>query len=77
MLVAAIVFFDRSYAYFIKGRLLTFLCWLAMGIPVVSGVNRMNVEAFKDFSGGMAEAAEADLDALEAWVMQAVKTPAE
>ena len=50
---------------------------LAMGIPVVSGVNRMNVEAFKDFSGGMAEAGEADLDALEAWVMQAIEAPAE
>ncbi|MBE1297238.1 DUF2478 domain-containing protein [Phycobacter azelaicus] len=50
---------------------------LAMGIPVVSGVNRMNVDAFKDFSGGMAEAGEADLDALEAWVMQAIEAPAD
>lgn len=45
---------------------------LAMGIPVISGVNKMNVEPFQAFADGMAVAAGPDLDALVAWVEQAV-----
>lgn len=40
---------------------------MALGIPVISGVNRMNVEPFKAFSEGMAEAAPTELEALVAW----------
>lgn len=45
---------------------------LAMGIPVLSGVNRLNVEPFQAFADGLAEEAPGDLDALEAWVLQAL-----
>jgi len=45
---------------------------LAQGIPVVSGVNRMNVEPFKAFSDGLAQAAPTELDALVAWVEEAL-----
>ncbi|MGR3759870.1 DUF2478 domain-containing protein [Roseobacteraceae bacterium NS-SX3] len=45
---------------------------LAMGLPVVSGVNRLNVEAFQRFAGGLAQQAEADLEALVKWVEEAV-----
>ena len=41
---------------------------LAMGLPVISGVNRMNVEAFERFAEGLAAEAAPDLDALLAWV---------
>ncbi|MFY1706627.1 DUF2478 domain-containing protein [Tritonibacter scottomollicae] len=49
---------------------------LAMGLPVVSGVNRMNVAAFEGFAEGTAIEAEPDLDALVAWVEAAVSEPA-
>lgn len=45
---------------------------LALGIPVVSGVNKMNVEPFKAFSDGMAVEGEPDLAALVAWVEAAL-----
>ncbi|MFW8594696.1 DUF2478 domain-containing protein [Cribrihabitans neustonicus] len=45
---------------------------LAMGIPVLSGVNRMNLEAFCAFADGMAEAAPTDLEALAVWAGKAV-----
>ncbi|WP_323781690.1 DUF2478 domain-containing protein [Leisingera sp.] len=45
---------------------------LALGIPVISGVNKMNVEPFQAFADGMAVAAGPDLDALIAWADQAV-----
>jgi hypothetical protein len=32
----------------------------------------MNVEAFRDFSGGIATGVEADLDAMLAWVDEAL-----
>lgn len=45
---------------------------LALGIPVISGVNKMNVEPFQAFADGMAVAAGPDLDALAEWAEQAV-----
>jgi len=45
---------------------------LAMGLPVVSGVNRMNVEAFEEFAEGLAVETAPDLDALVAWVEAAL-----
>lgn len=49
---------------------------LAMGVPVVCGVNRMNVEAFQNFAEGLCEEASPDLDALVAWVERAIAHPA-
>ncbi|EBA15599.1 hypothetical protein RSK20926_15316 [Roseobacter sp. SK209-2-6] len=46
---------------------------MALGIPVISGVNRMNVEPFKSFSEGMAEAAPTELEALVAWAEAAMQ----
>ncbi|PCJ10534.1 MAG: 3-dehydroquinate dehydratase [Rhodobacteraceae bacterium] len=43
---------------------------MALGIPVVSGVNKMNVEAFQEFAGGLAVAVEPSVEALLAWVAQ-------
>ena len=45
---------------------------LAMGVPVISGVNRMNVEAFESFAEGLAVEAAPDLEALLAWVDRAL-----
>ncbi|MFC4215769.1 DUF2478 domain-containing protein [Pseudophaeobacter arcticus] len=45
---------------------------LAQGMVVVSGVNRMNVEPFKAFSGGMAVQGADELGGLVAWVEQAL-----
>ncbi|MEX0301615.1 MAG: DUF2478 domain-containing protein [Leisingera sp.] len=45
---------------------------LAQGIPVISGVNKMNVEPFQAFADGMAVSAGPDLDALIEWAEQAV-----
>lgn len=50
---------------------------LARGLVVVSGVNRMNVEAFKAFSEGLAQEAEPDVEALAEWVHSAVAEAAE
>ena len=46
---------------------------MALGIPVVSGVNKMNVEAFKDFSGGLAVAVAPSVEALLAWLSETQK----
>ncbi|MGR3624406.1 DUF2478 domain-containing protein [Pseudophaeobacter sp.] len=45
---------------------------LAQGMVVVSGVNKMNVEAFQGFSDGMAVEGATDLEALVAWVDQSL-----
>lgn len=45
---------------------------LALNIPVISGVNRLNVAPFQEFAGGIATAAQPDLDSLEAWAVEAV-----
>ena len=48
---------------------------LAMGLPVVCGVNRMNVAAFESFAEGVSQEAAPDLDALVAWVAAAISQP--
>ncbi|UWQ23645.1 DUF2478 domain-containing protein [Leisingera aquaemixtae] len=45
---------------------------LALGIPVISGVNKMNAEPFQAFADGLAVEAGPDLDALAEWAEQAV-----
>ncbi|NIZ14885.1 DUF2478 domain-containing protein [Phaeobacter sp. HF9A] len=49
---------------------------LAMGLPVVTGVNRMNVAAFENFAEGVAEEAAPDLEALVAWIKAAISQAA-
>lgn len=44
---------------------------MALGIPVVSGVNKLNVTAFQEFAGGLAVQVEPDIEALLQWVAQA------
>ncbi len=41
---------------------------MALGIPVVSGVNKMNVEAFQEFAGGLAVAVQPNVEALLEWL---------
>lgn len=41
---------------------------LSMGMPVVCGVNKLNLDPFKSFSDDMAVEAAIDLDGLLAWV---------
>jgi len=41
---------------------------MAQGVPVVSGVNKMNVEAFQEFAGGLAVAVEPNVEALLEWL---------
>ncbi|MEM6762015.1 MAG: DUF2478 domain-containing protein [Pseudomonadota bacterium] len=45
---------------------------MAAGIPVLVGLNQLNHNAFLDFSDGMAEPVEADLESLLAWVERSV-----
>lgn len=49
---------------------------LEQGIPVVTGVNGFNLEAFVAFSEGLAVPSEPQLDRLVEWVQKAVETPA-
>lgn len=43
---------------------------LALGVPVIVGVNALNLAAFEEFSGGMAIHLPPEARALEAWVTQ-------
>ncbi|MBT8153761.1 DUF2478 domain-containing protein [Epibacterium ulvae] len=56
-----------------RGMRVVFAEALERGIPVVSGVNKMNVDAFHDFSGGIAEAAPLDVDGLVNWVQNCLQ----
>jgi hypothetical protein len=44
---------------------------LALGLPVISGVNALNVEAFQAFADGLAVAVEPNVEALLDWLAQA------
>ena len=44
---------------------------ICLGIPVLVGVNALNLPAFEDFAGGMAEALLADLAYVTDWCLQA------
>lgn len=41
---------------------------LALGLPVVSGVNRLNVAQFQEFADGLAVELEPSVEAIEAWL---------
>lgn len=41
---------------------------VALGIPVLAGLNSMNKPAFEDFAGGSATELPADPEAMEAWL---------
>ena len=56
-----------------RGMRVVFAEALERGIPVISGVNGVNVEAFHEFSGGIAEAAPQDVDGLVAWVQNCLE----
>ncbi len=56
-----------------RGMRVVFAEALERGIPVVSGVNKMNLEAFQEFSGGIAEAAPLDVDGLVDWVQNCLQ----
>ena len=45
---------------------------LQRGLPLVSGVNSMNLAAFQAFSEGLAEAIEARLEQILTWIEAAV-----
>ena len=45
---------------------------LEMGIPVLVGANKLNVDALVNFCGGMAEPISAEHDALVSWVQTAL-----
>lgn len=55
-----------------RGMRVVFADALERGIPVVSGVNGMNLDAFHEFSGGIAEAAPLDIEELVGWVQNAI-----
>ena len=41
---------------------------LERGIPVLVGLNQLNIERFQEFAGGMADALDADLGSLTDWL---------
>ncbi|MEX0350472.1 MAG: DUF2478 domain-containing protein [Paracoccaceae bacterium] len=45
-------------------------------IPVLVGVNGLNLDRFQDFAGGIAEVLNADIDALRNWLGPASSRPA-
>ena len=45
------------------------------GVPVLAGVNGLNLDAFHDFTGGLADPLEGDAASLVAWVKQTVAAP--
>ncbi|MDR9395681.1 MAG: DUF2478 domain-containing protein [Roseovarius sp.] len=49
---------------------------LGAGIPVLVGVNRLNLDRFEAFTDGIAEPVTADSDALEAWLASLSRAPA-
>lgn len=49
---------------------------LAMGIPVVAGVNRLNLEAFQGFAGGLAQPGGTSVETLVEWVEAALAATA-
>ncbi|SEO59415.1 Protein of unknown function [Salinihabitans flavidus] len=49
---------------------------IALDVPVVSGVNGLNRDAFVDFTGGIAEFVPPEPDALMAWLRREARQPA-
>ncbi|NIZ59622.1 3-dehydroquinate dehydratase [Sedimentitalea sp. CY04] len=46
---------------------------LELGIPVISGVNSLNVEAFQTFADGLAVTVEPNIEAMMDWLTQVQK----
>jgi hypothetical protein len=46
---------------------------LALDIPVIVGVNGLNMPGFEEFAGGLASRMPPDCEALAAWVVAAVE----
>lgn len=46
---------------------------LALGVPVIVGVNALNLEAFEDFARGLAIRVSPDRDALADWVAETIE----
>ena len=46
---------------------------LALGVPVVVGVNGLNLAGFEEFAGGLAIRVPPDCDALAVWVLGAIE----
>ncbi len=51
-----------------RGMRVVIAAAMELEIPVLSGVNGINLGAFQTFSGGIAQEAPGDIDALVAWV---------
>ena len=49
---------------------------LSMNVPLIVGINALNLVAFEEFAGGMATCLQADSGALEAWVVETVRATA-
>jgi glycosyltransferase involved in cell wall biosynthesis len=45
---------------------------LALGMPVIVGVNGLNLAGFEEFTSGLATRLPPDCEALAAWVSQAI-----
>lgn len=50
---------------------------LERGIPVLVGLNQLNIERFQEFSGGMADALKPDLGSLTDWLDTASQSGAQ
>mgnify|MGYP000518186126 CR=1 FL=1 len=44
---------------------------IALGVPVITGVNALNVDAFQEFADGLAVAVDPSVEALMTWLTQA------
>ncbi len=50
---------------------------LERGIPVLVGLNQLNIERFQEFAGGMADALDPDLGSLTDWLDNITQTGAQ
>jgi hypothetical protein len=46
---------------------------LALGIPVIAGVNALNLPAFEEFAGGLATRLPPDFDRLADWAVKTIR----
>jgi hypothetical protein len=46
---------------------------LALGIPVIAGVNALNLPAFEEFAGGLATRLSPDFDRLADWAVKTIR----
>lgn len=50
---------------------------ISMGIPVLVGINALNLSSFEEFAGGLAASLPPDRDALATWITEAAGTVVE